>query len=341
MRWLNILLIFTTFIAYLAPFISPATLSVFSFFGLLYPWLILSNVLFILFWWYKKDWYALFSLGCLLIGFNYLSTFIGLNTEENKNPNSLKVVTYNLFGMRGYGADAKFKYGDKIDEFKRTQQQFGRVDIFAGQEMNDYLAGVVSDILDLSYKHHHKSNGILTRLPIKNKGIVPFKNSRTNSCIWADVEKDGQRFRIYSVHLQSNKISGTTAKLSKEADLRKKETWIDIKTILGSYRTAAKVRANQADLVAAHIAQCPHPVVIVGDFNDTPLSYIYRTFAHQRKDSFCEKGIGFGTTYAGNIPALRIDYILADDVFDIGTHEVFRSKISDHYGIGSKIILQK
>ena len=78
-------------------------------------------------------------------------------------------------------------------------------------------------------------------------------------------------------------------------------------------------------------------VIICGDFNDTPLSYIYRTFAHQRKDSFCEQGIGFGTTYAGNIPALRIDYILTDPIFQIETHEVYRFKVSDHYGVGSAI----
>jgi endonuclease/exonuclease/phosphatase family metal-dependent hydrolase len=73
---------------------------------------------------------------------------------------------------------------------------------------------------------------------------------------------------------------------------------------------AFAMRARQAEILREHIAASPHPVIVCGDFNDTPLSYSYRLMSKGLKDSFMEKGWGLGTTYAGALPALRIDYIL-------------------------------
>lgn len=340
MRWLNILLILTTFIAYLAPQVSPNTFSPFAFFGLLYPWLVLGNLLFIFFWAYRKDWYALFSIGCLLLGMNYLPTLFGTNFDEKELSGTTKIVSYNLYGLRGWDKKSGWVYGNQLGEFKKQKAAFGNVKIFAGQEMSENLAEKIGATFGLKKLVHLGGNGILTSLPVKDKGSISFGKKTVNSCVWMDVVIQKKVVRVYSVHLQSNKISGTATKIAKEGDLREKETWLDIKTIMGSYRSAAKIRAKQADEVAAHIAKSPHPVIICGDFNDTPISYTYRIFADGRKDSFCEQGLGIGTTYAGRIPALRIDYILTDKVFEIGNYERFQYDFSDHYGVGAEVRLQ-
>lgn len=337
MRWLNILLIFTTFLAYLAPHISPDTTSLFSFFGLLYPWLVFSNLIFIIFWIRKKNWYALFSIGCLLLGTNYLPTFFGINFNEKELSNSTKIVSYNLYGLRGWDKNSGWVYGNQLGEFEKQKAALGKVKIFAGQEMSENLAESIGKILGLKQMVHLGGNGILTSLPIKNKGKISFGKKTVNSCVWMDVVIQKKTVRIYSVHLQSNKISDTASKIAKNGDLREKETWLDIKTIMGSYRQAAKIRAGQADEVAAHIAQSPHPVILCGDFNDTPISYTYHTLSHHLKDSFCEQGLGFGTTYAGKIPMLRIDYILTNNQFEIGAYERYQFDYSDHYGVGAEV----
>jgi endonuclease/exonuclease/phosphatase family metal-dependent hydrolase len=306
MRWLNLLLILITFPAYLAPQVSPDTFSLFSFFGLLYPWLVLSNLIFIIYWGRKKHWYALYSIGCLLLGMNYLPTLFGTNFDEKELSNTTKIVSYNLYGLRGWDKESGWVYGNQLGEFKKQKAAFGAVKIFAGQEMSENLAEQIGEVFGLKKVTHHITNGIMTNLPVKDKGKIYFGKKTGNSCVWADVKMQKKTVRVYSVHLQSNKISGTASKIAKNGDLRERETWIDIKTIMGSYRQAAKIRAQQADKVAAHIAKCPHPVIICGDFNDTPISYTYRTLANNRKDSFCEEGLGLGTTYAGNIPAWRL-----------------------------------
>ena len=50
--------------------------------------------------------------------------------------------------------------------------------------------------------------------------------------------------------------------------------------------------------------------MVVGDFNDTPVSYAYRKIRKGLNDSFVNSGYGAGFTYKGNYPPNRIDYIL-------------------------------
>lgn len=340
MRWLNILLIITTLFAYLAPQVSPNTFSLFSFFGLLYPWLVLTNLIFIFFWLYRKNRYALFSIGCLLLGMNYIPTLFGTNLTKSELSGTTKIVSYNLYGLRGWDKESGWIYANQLPEFKKQKAAFGKVKIFAGQEMGENLGEKIGTVWGLKSAVHYHTNGILTSLPVKNKGKISFGKGTTNSCVWVDVQIQKKVVRVYSLHLQSNKISGTATKIAKEGDLREKETWLDIKTVMGSYRSAAKIRAQQADKVAAHIAACPYPVIICGDFNDTPISYTYRIFADGRKDSFCEQGLGIGTTYAGRIPALRIDYILTDKIFEIKNHERYTFDFSDHYGVGASVLMK-
>ena len=69
-------------------------------------------------------------------------------------------------------------------------------------------------------------------------------------------------------------------------------------------------RAIEVDVIKEHMNKSPFPIIICGDFNDTPNSYAYKKISHGLKDSFLEQGIGIGSTFLGKIPFLRIDYIL-------------------------------
>ena len=62
-------------------------------------------------------------------------------------------------------------------------------------------------------------------------------------------------------------------------------------------------RAKQADLIEASINTSPYPVIVCGDFNDTPCSYAYNTISTTLKDAFVESGNGFGRSYIGAFPS--------------------------------------
>ena len=60
-----------------------------------------------------------------------------------------------------------------------------------------------------------------------------------------------------------------------------------------------------------------------------------------KKDAFVESGSGFGTTYRGLVPYMRIDYILHDDHFIPYGFQIERSDWSDHFPIVTGFMIKQ
>ena len=189
---------------------------------------------------------------------------------------------------------------------------------------------------------HRKSNGltIFSAYPITSKGEIIFEDTY-NACIFADIRiEDDKIIRVYNMHLQSTRLGIENNKVLTKAQLNAMNTTEKLKRIVRKLRDAYKMRAQQANTLKEHIENSPHPVVLCGDMNDTPLSYVYRVLSSGLKDSFQEKGNGIGTTYAGRVPGLRIDYILVDPRFRVNDHLIMRENFSDHYPVVSEVVLR-
>jgi endonuclease/exonuclease/phosphatase family metal-dependent hydrolase len=52
-------------------------------------------------------------------------------------------------------------------------------------------------------------------------------------------------------------------------------------------------------------------------------------------DSFNSGGSGFGVTYAGQLPFLRIDYVMHDDHFKTEGYRKYKITCSDHYPVAA------
>jgi vancomycin resistance protein VanJ len=51
------------------------------------------------------------------------------------------------------------------------------------------------------------------------------------------------------------------------------------------------------------------------------------------KDTFFEKGVGFGSTFRFVFLPLRIDYVLVDQAFEVNGHQVTELPYSDHFPV--------
>ena len=152
--------------------------------------------------------------------------------------------------------------------------------------------------------------------------------------IYTDMLIDSDTVRVYNCHLQSyrlrpkeiNSIDSMNFENNPENKARIKELSI-------KFKDAIIKRAEQAATLREHLNQCPYPVIVCGDFNDTPVSFTYRTVRGDLKDSFTESGKGTANTYNGKLPSFRIDYILYSPKFTSYNFEVSTLNHSDHYPI--------
>ena len=102
---------------------------------------------------------------------------------------------------------------------------------------------------------------------------------------------------------------------------------------MGRLLKAAISRTEQSDRIAQEITESPYPIILCGDFNDTPVSYAYHTLSAELEDAFIDKGTGIGNTYIGAFPSFRIDYILHSESLETAAFRVLPEKYSDHHAV--------
>ena len=277
-------------------------------FGLAYPWLLLSNVLLLIFWAALRKRYFLLSLGCIIMGWGHLTTLVGLNlSSSEKQEESFRVMSYNTLGFSKVFAKKYKKNYEKVKPaFYKWIRSKANVSILCAQE----FGGRLSLLDSLNFPHHHslplKTASIHSKFPIVDKGQIQFENSR-NSALWADLDiGKHKKIRVYSIHLQSSRINPQEIDVVTEGKIKEKETWLGLKEVISKFKNASIIRANQAEKVMKHIEKSPYPVIVGGDFNETPLSYAYHLFAAKLNDAFKVKGNGRGSTYAGKIPIFGV-----------------------------------
>jgi endonuclease/exonuclease/phosphatase family metal-dependent hydrolase len=342
LRWLNVLVILATFVAYLSPFINPESIWFVSLLGTAYPWLLFGNILMMGVWILLKKKYFLFSLTCIILGWNHFNGFIGLHFGSSKSgAQPINIMTYNTQKFPYMKSGYRIIDEPKSKEVFRFMQTGGNPDILCVQEIDDFHVPPIMDHFGFNdfYKIKYYGTAIFSKFPILEKGRIKF-DRKVNSCLWTDIVINKQTIRVYSLHLQSNSVSNKTEKVMAEGQFKEKETWSDIRTIFSKFKQTSKIRAQQAKTIAKHIAASPYPVIVCGDFNETPQSYAYRLISENLSDTFKKKGLGLGTTYAGSIPALRIDYILSDENFKITNNHILKKSYSDHYPVISTISIK-
>ena len=98
-------------------------------------------------------------------------------------------------------------------------------------------------------------------------------------------------------------------------------------------RRSIRERPRQVAHVLKSVNSTSVRSLVLGDFNDTPLSYTYFRLLRGRYDTFVKAGKGFGATYRALWPFLRIDYILYPKDLHAVSYEVEEATYSDHFPV--------
>lgn len=334
-RSLNLLFVILSFFALLAPYVNPNYFWPLAIIGLFTPFLLLIHLCFVLFWGFRKSAYVLFSLSILIMSSSSISNFYGFNNQVAE-PNGLKVVTQNVRRLESY---PNHNQPVTVEAFRKHILAI-QPDVLCLQEFvrsKNRRPAYLEVLRELGLKNIvHAPEGssllIASRYPLKSIQNHYYDN-QVNGYQIAELQLEDRKINLINVHFRSNQITGLTNRIADEGDLKEKETWRNIREALAKYKSATTTRTNQAEHIAQTLASFRDPNIVCGDFNDISQSYTYRQLKVGRKDAFLQKGRSLGSTYAGKIPGLRIDFILYDPVLKVKSCYRGPADFSDHHPV--------
>ncbi len=270
----------------------------------------------------------------MLLGWGHFNSNFGIGGGSSASAkNQISIINFNTRNLRQvYVYKNKKKKAQKVKKFE-TWLSENKTDIFLFQEMAIYRIKEINKIIQLPYLYQPEGKrvAILSRFPIASSGIIEFNNVN-HLALWADIEVAKNKIiRFYSLHLKSSHLDRDAIDALAAGKVREKETWSGIWSLIKVYKNHASARVEQSEKILAHIRKSPYPVVVGGDFNEPPLSYVYQQFHALLEDAFRTAGSGFGSTYAGKIPLMKIDYLFYDPRLRVLEHKIERKPFSDHY----------
>jgi len=360
----NLLVVLVFLLASITQYLNPAKWWFTGFLGLLFPYLLVTVILFALFWIIFNPRLSIYSAIAIVLGFSSIGNLIALNRKNDfqleKNADQLRVMTWNVryfvpFEKKLFQSNETGSRDDIFNEIKLFQP-----DVICFQEFftNGGFKGIDNILLlsqELGYPYHFFSRDIIhwgsvvsgtaifSRFPMINTTLLPFPkniNSDGETTISTDIIFRNDTLRVFNFHLQSFKFMpqdyANFGKIKNQQDTG----LVASKKILRKMKSTFSVHGSQADFVADKIKLSPYPVIVCGDMNGVPNSYAYSKIRDKRKDAFLEKGFGFGKTYTsptsrvmGKLPTLRIDYIFTDPKIQTNQFTQITKKLSDHQAL--------
>ena len=327
---LCVLLLFVTML--FVPTLDPREWGWVSTLGLIAPFVYVAQALLTLYWIVRwRVVVAILMIVVSMCGVGQLSHFYKFETrrvytEPNLRPcydsRALKVLSYNV---RSFIDDRGERCLDSVVAMIKSLNP----DILCLQEMgfSEIADSLLAPLhpMPRSLSRSELSPAIYSRYPIIRAGRI----DSLKEFVWVDVVvKRGTRedtLRIFNNHLHTTAIRRDDSNYIENHAYLGDDSLEQVRSMVSRLTENNILRAAQVDTLVQMIAASPYPTIVCGDFNDTPVSYTYRSMARNLRDAFRWAGRGYSHTYRGFFDMLRIDYVMCSDEFAPLSYEVIDS----------------
>ena len=327
----NKVLALLTLVAYILPFLSPKLFPFLSVLTLSMPLFLFLNFIFFMVWLLQLKRKFCLSAFVLLIGFTFINKFYKFSeTNSKEETTDFTLMSFNVRLFNLYEWLPNKEVPEQITELIQNYNP----DILCLQE---YSPNDKVRVRNFGYNHIKLEGGrnkygqaIFSKFEIINTGEINFPNS-SNNVIFADIIKNVDTIRVYSMHLQSIKIS---TDIHENIDENKS------KFIFKRISSAFKEQQLQSELIQKHYDECSYPKIVCGDMNNSAFSYVYRNIKGNMADAFEKAGTGFGASYNFKYYPARIDYVFVEEGIEVKEFKTDNSvQLSDHFPVFTRLNL--
>lgn len=322
--FINSILALLLLLSYLLQYVSPKIIPVFAILSLFVPFLIIINLVFVVYWIVNLKKQFLISSIILIIGFFTTPQLYKIYGNDSSLNDDIKVMSYNVRMFNHW----KWIEDENIAQNIKNLIDDKSPDVLLFQE---YYT-LEKQGFNFPYKYiktkNEKANiglAIYSKFPIINSGSLDLKET-SNNIIFVDILRKKDTIRVYNLHLQSLELNTNKENFGQE----------NSEKLVVRLKERFKKQAEQTDLFLTHEKEWKGKKIVAGDFNNTAYSWVYNQISGNKKDAFLEAGKGFSKTFNYWFP-MRIDFILTDENAIINQYSSFRENLSDHYPILSKI----
>lgn len=330
--------------SWLCCLVSPAEAPVLQFFGMAFWPIFAFNVVILVLLALARSKKFFLTLLALVVSIpGLLKSFSFGKTIEG---DGIKVMSYNVHIFQDIsGKRTAEAFADDVIEMVRKESP----DVLCMQEFSSYISQksrvycMKKFAAEVGFEHIYYNednhnlgrNVIFSNYPLRPLSPNLSSNNKDVNGIMVEVDAGEKgKFAVADVHLLSFKI---TDKELDELLADNSDSGVTKKrgmSLFNKMSYAFEHRAFDVNDMLASMPKDDAPVIVCGDFNDTPVSYVCQKMTHAGfYDAFIKSGHGIGATYLGKLPWFRIDYIWINKHIKSLSYNKIDFKGSDHYPI--------
>lgn len=345
---INIALACLLFLCRYIPRINPFDQPAVGLLSYLVPLLVIANVVYFFVWILMRKYiYSLVPLVAVLASWGVWQAVVGLNSKDivdTKAP-AFSVMSYNVRLLDLYNWSGKKGTRDSMLLFFKTHQPdlLCLQEFYTGNDSNGVNnIEAIAQAGQYPYWHllvtdeNHRGRWgsiVFSKHPIVGQKEHDIDVQGSNQLQQTDIALTHDTLSLFNIHLRSNRFSLEESGLVEQPQdfTPKNDTLMNrSRRILGKLFNTSIHRGLEARLMANVLQHAQHPIVVCGDLNDIPTSYVYFQIRGELNDAFLEGGLGLGATYIKTLPLLRIDYIFHPSSYRLNAFKRFDVPFSDH-----------
>lgn len=301
----------------------------FHLFGLITPLIVTTNVLLLFFWFLLTRKINYLSLISIFFNIEFILSMYN-PSFKNKEDAQIGIFSLNIQSFR-YNVTSFV-----LSEIKNTikKNDIGIINLQeVGFSSTNNEKKFYSKFPEFKYRYLNMPNrgfGLLTmsKYEILKAKTFSFKDTK-NSFMWTDLVIKKDTLRVFNLHLQTTNLNQNHRKINKSNFFNIHYLSSTINAISEVLELNYKTRLSQLDVVCNEIENSPYPIILSGDLNSIPSSYIYEKISKLLDDGFKSGGNGIINSISSDIP-MRIDYIFSSRIYKCVDYFDMNLLISDH-----------